>query len=514
MRNLREYVTWKGDDFMPRITRIDGKKTIEKSKKKVAAYARVSMETDMLHHSLSVQINYYSTLIQNNPDWEYAGVYADEGITGRNTKHRDEFNRLIEDSKNGKIDMILVKSISRFARNTVDLLNTVRELKAVGINVYFERENINSISNEGELLLTLLASFAQEESRSTSENVKWGIRKNFEKGIANSTKAPYGYRWDGEKFRIIKDQAEIVKEIFRRYLDGESAYSIAKNLAEHGVRGQTGNPIEQTSVKLILANPSYTGTRLLQKYYISENQTRKRNKGELPMYLVDDMYEPIISEEVHEKALEIMKKRAESMPNKNPKLTPISGLVKCGACGGGISRRQSSGRWVCNTRERKGKNVCSSRPILENELKEATIKIMGKSEFTREDFKKKAEKILVYGDRIDFILLSGKNSSVKREYSGERGSNPFFCKIYCGYCGDIFHRANWKKQGKVWLCSKRNGDCKVKRIRENEVIEVSRSFLGDDYGGKVVEYIDKIHIKDDTVAFTFKDGMVKIWQRK
>lgn len=499
---------------MPRITRIDGKKNIEKSKKKVAAYARVSMETDMLHHSMSAQINYYSTLIQNNPEWEYAGVYADEGITGRNTRHRDEFNRLIEDCKNRKIDMILVKSVSRFARNTVDLLNTVRELKTLGINVYFERENINSISSEGELLLTLLASFAQEESRSTSENVKWGIRKNFEKGIANSTKAPYGYRWDGEKFRIIKEQAEIVKEIFRRYLNGESAYSIAKKLAEQEIKGQNGRLIEQTSVKLILANPSYTGTRLLQKYYISENQVRKRNKGELPMYLVDDMYEPLISEEVHEKALEIMEKRAESMPNKNPKLTPISGLVKCGACGGGISRRQSLGRWVCNTRERKGKNVCSSRPILENELKEATIKIMGKSEFTREDFKKKTEKILVYGDRIDFILLSGKNSSVKREYSGERGSNPFLCKIYCGYCGDIFHRANWKKQGKVWLCSKRNGDCKAKRIRENEVIEASRSFLGDDYGGKVVEYIDKIHIKDDTVAFTFKDGMVKIWQRK
>jgi phage integrase family site-specific recombinase len=514
VRKLREYVTWKGDDFMPRITRIDGKKTIEKSKKKVAAYARVSMETDMLHHSLSVQINYYSTLIQNNPDWEYVGVYADEGITGRNTKHRDEFNRLIEDSKNGKIDMILVKSISRFARNTVDLLNTVRELKAVGINVYFERENINSISNEGELLLTLLASFAQEESRSTSENVKWGIRKNFEKGIANSTKAPYGYRWDGEKFRIIKDQAEIVKEIFRRYLDGESAYSIAKNLAEHGVRGQTGNPIEQTSVKLILANPSYTGTRLLQKYYISENQTRKRNKGELPMYLVDDMYEPIISEEVHEKALEIMKKRAESMPNKNPKLTPISGLVKCGVCGGGISRRKSSGRWICNTRERKGKTSCTSRPILEKELKKAAMKIMGEENFSRHEFRNKVEKVIVYGDRIDFILCDGGVSSIKREYSGERGSNPYFCKIYCSNCGDILHRAKWSSEGKVWICSKTCGECSVRHIKENEIFEASKHFLGEDYNGKVVEYIDKIYISNEEAKFIFKDGTVKIWQRK
>lgn len=514
MRKLREYVYAKGDGFMPRITKIEGKRTIEKSKKKVAAYARVSMETDMLHHSLSTQINYYSTLIQKNPDWEYAGVYADEGITGRNTRHRNEFNRLIEDCKNGKIDMILVKSISRFARNTVDLLNTVRELKAIGINVYFERENINSISSEGELLLTLLASFAQEESRSTSENVKWGIRKNFEKGIANSTKAPYGYRWDGEKFRIIKDQAEIVKEIFRRYLDGESAYSIAKNLAEHGVRGQTGNPIEQTSVKLILANPSYTGTRLLQKYYISENQTRKRNKGELPMYLVDDMYEPIISEEIHEKALEIMKKRAESMPNKNPKLTPLSGMVKCGTCGRSISRRKSSGRWVCNTRERKGKTVCSSRPITENELKKAAIKIMGKEDFARHEFQSRIEEVIIYGDRLEFMHTSGKISSIKREYSGERGSNPYLCKIYCSNCGDILYRTKWSSEGKVWICSKTCGACNASYIKESEIIEISKHFLGEDYKGKVVEYIDKISVSNDNVKFIYKDGKVKIWQRK
>lgn len=169
---------------------------------------------------------------------------------------------------------------------------------------------------------------------------------------------------------------------------------------------------------------------------------------------------------------------------------------------------------VCNTRERKGKTSCSSRPIPEKELKDATIKIMEKSEFTREYFKRKAEKVLIYGDRIEFILLSGKVSTIRREYSGERGSNPFFCKIYCGYCGDIFHRANWKKQGKVWLCSKRDGDYKVKKIKEDEIIKASKHFIGEDYGGKVVEYIDKIYIKDDTVTFIFKDGMVKIWQRK
>lgn len=195
-------------------------------------YARVSAETEILMHSLSVQVSYYSSLIQKNHEWEYAGVYADEGITGTSTLHRDEFNRLVADCEAGKIDMVLVKSIRRFARDTVDCLNTTRHLKELGIAVYFEREKINSLAEDGELMLTLLASFAQEESRSISENIKWATRKRFEKGIPNGHKAPYGYEWNGEMFRIITEQGEVVKEIYSRYLEGGSAYIIAKTLAE------------------------------------------------------------------------------------------------------------------------------------------------------------------------------------------------------------------------------------------------------------------------------------------
>ena len=178
---------------MPRIRQITPSVTQLKRKKRVAAYARVSEECEVLLHSLSAQVSYYSTLIQNNPEWEYAGVYVDQGITGTSTAHRDGFNRLVADCDAGKIDMVLVKSISRFARDTVDCLNTTRHLKDLGIAVYFERENINSLSEDGELMLTLLASFAQEESRSISENIKWATRKRFEQGIPNGHKAPYGY---------------------------------------------------------------------------------------------------------------------------------------------------------------------------------------------------------------------------------------------------------------------------------------------------------------------------------
>ena len=261
-------------------------------------------------------------------------------------------------------------TVSAVTKKTAELQVNTERIKELGIAVYFEREKINSLAEDGELMLTLLASFAQEESRSISENIKWATRKRFEKGIPNGHKSPYGYEWDGEMFRIIPEQGEVVKEIYRRYLAGESAYIIAKALAERGVTGQMGKPIEQTTVKEILSSRSYTGTMVLQKNYMTEGHIRKRNKGELPMYLVDDMFEPLVSEEDYQRALEIRQRRAELFPNNQNNLTAFSGKVKCGYCGLGISRRTSGSRkrWVCNTRERKGMESCECRPIWEDKL--------------------------------------------------------------------------------------------------------------------------------------------------
>ena len=243
---------------MPVITRIYATLPSVKRRIRVAAYARVS--DDELLHSLSTQVSYFSSYIQSNPEWKYVGVYADEAITGTSRKKRDDFNRLVEDCEAGLIDLVLVKSISRFARDTVDTLQVTRRLKELGIDVYFERERIHSMSDEGELLLTLLASFAQEESRSISENIKWAIRKRFQQGIPNGHKAPYGYNWDGEMFRIISEQGKVVKDIYRRYLAGEPAYSIAKGLEADGVVGQSGVPMDDSTIKNILSSISYTGT--------------------------------------------------------------------------------------------------------------------------------------------------------------------------------------------------------------------------------------------------------------
>ncbi|WP_085875844.1 recombinase family protein [Peptoniphilus vaginalis] len=496
---------------MAKITKIKNQNLKLNAKIKVAAYARVSEATDMTHKSLSAQVNNYKKLIKSNPEWDYAGVYADEGITGRTTKNRAEFNRLLEDCKAGKINMVLVKSISRFARDTVDCLNTVRELKDLNIAVYFERERINSLTSEGELLLTLLASFAQEESRSISENVKWGIKKNFEQGIENGHIAPYGYYWDGEKYRIIPFEGKVVKEIYERYLKGESAYAIAKDLGNRGIVGRQGRQLEQTTVKDILSSISYTGDMILQKNYIDESKVRKRNKGELPMYLVENMYEPLVSKEDYQKALNIRRERAEKMPNKNPILTPYSGLVKCGNCGSGISRRTAGNKkkWVCNTKERKGLDCCDSRPIKEEELIKASDEVIGLSGYSNEEFKDRIKEIKIFGDRLEFKLKNGKIKVIERTYTGERGSNPFTNKIYCKQCGSKCIRHNNGKS-KAWFCTNRD----FKPLSEEELKKAAFKILGSNFQGKVVEHIKIINISKNKLEFLFKNGDEKIWQRE
>ena len=496
-----------------KIRRVQPTQILQK-KLRVAAYARVSVDT--LHHSLAAQVSYYSNLIQNNPAWEYAGVYADEGITGTSTAHRTEFKRLIADCNAGKIDLVLVKSISRFARDTVDCLHTVRRLKEKGIAVRFERENIDSTSEDGELLLTLLASFAQEESRSIGDNIRWGIRRRFAEGIPNGHKPPYGYRWGGEMFRIIQAEGEIVKEIFRRYLAGESAYAIAKRLAGRGITGRQGRPIEQTTVKDILSNISYTGTMALQKNYINEGRVRKRNKGELPMYLVDGVFEPLVSKTDFDKAQEMRRLRAKRAVNRNPVLLPFSGMVKCGCCGSGFSRRTAGKyrRWGCNTRERKGSTACDSRPIKEEELSAAVRTVMEKDDFDTAELRRKVSKIVIHGDRIDFHLVNGRIKKTARIYNGQRGSNPFTNKVYCASCGSKCERDTWTKGTKVWSCSQLRTKCRLKRLPESELKEAAESLFGDCYEGKIVQNVERVSISDDEVIFHLKEGGAYRWQRQ
>ena len=318
------------------------------TRKRVAAYARVSMETERLHHSLSAQVSYYSKLIQSNPEWEYVGVYADDGITGTKASKREEFQRMLNDCEAGKIDIILTKSISRFARNTVALLETVRHLKKLGIEVRFEKENINSLSGDGEVMMTLLASFAQEEIISLSNNVKWGVRKRMEQGIPNGHFRIFGYRWEGDQLVIKPDEAAIVRRIFQNFLDGKSRLETEREFEAEGITTANGCRWVDSNIKVVLTNITYTGSLLLQKEFIEDPITkrRKKNRGELPQYYVEDTHEAIIDMETFQYVQEEMARRKElgAFANKSLNITCFTSKLKCSKCGCSYVRNQRKNR--------------------------------------------------------------------------------------------------------------------------------------------------------------------------
>lgn len=294
---------------MPEVKKIEATKSVATTKKKVAAYARVSKDTDELMHSLSAQVSYYSSLIQKNPEWEYAGVYVDAGITGTSTKPRKNFQRMIADCEAGKINIILTKSFSRFARNTVDLLNTVRHLREIGVEVRFERENINSLSGDGELMLAILASFAEAESSSLSQNIKWVVKMKYENGIVHTHQNMLGYRWRADELVIKEDEAEVVRRIYRDYIDGKTIHKIQQELEAEGFIGLRGKPISEQGIIRVLTNEEYTGSLVFHKQYNYAPKKEKYNRGEKGMYRVDDHHEPIISAETFEQVREIRVER-------------------------------------------------------------------------------------------------------------------------------------------------------------------------------------------------------------
>lgn len=340
--------------------------------KRVAAYARVSSEKDAMLHSLSAQVSYYSQLIQNHKGWLYCGIYSDEAKTGTKDT-RNGFQRLMADCRAGKIDMIITKSISRFARNTVTLLQTVRELKNIGVDVYFEEQNIHTMSNDGELLMTILASYAQEESRSASENQKWRIKKNFQEGIPWN-QVFYGYHFENGRFVIVPEEAKVIKLICEYYLSGMGLIAIEKKLNEQGFRKRSGKKWGTSSINDILTNYNYTGNLILQKTYRQDYITKKKliNNGELPKYHVEYSHEAIIPIELFEKIQEERNRRTKINNRQRSGLyfMPFSGKVFCGLCGKGYKRKKTATGyvWICSTFNKYGKSQCPSKQIPEATL--------------------------------------------------------------------------------------------------------------------------------------------------
>lgn len=352
------------------VQKIEAKKPIIPQRKKVCAYARVSTGKDEMLHSMSAQISYYSEYIQARRDWEYIGVYADSAVTG--TKEaREDFQRMLTDCRNGKIDMIITKSISRFARNTVTLLSTVRELKELGIDVWFEKENIHSTSGDGELMLTILASFAQEESLSVSENCKWRIRHNFEEGIPTPFTI-YGYDVHSKQMTINEEEAVIVRRIFDMYVSGIGANVIAKTLNAEGILSPNEGVWHHRSILDILTNEKYIGDLLLQKYYRENHISKKdmRNDGILKQFYVSDDHEPIINREIYDEVQRILRDKELRHPHVKAYDYRFKGMVFCGLCGKNYGKKKVHGGtpyekyvWKCHTYSNKGKKYCTNKQI-------------------------------------------------------------------------------------------------------------------------------------------------------
>lgn len=342
---------------------------------RVAAYARVSSKSADQLNSMSVQVEYYTDLIQKNPNWEFVGVYADEGISGTGLKNRAGFNHLMDDCRLGLIDRILVKSSSRMARNSVDFLSAVRELKSLGVVVEFEKERFDTDSTEGELLLGMMCAVAQEESLSISKNLRWGIRKRMESGTYHTSSVPYGYKQVNYDLVPVPNQIEIVKDIFNAFLQGESTTKIADDL--NRLRPDADKHWHHTTIERILKNEKYAGCSLYQKSYTSDDLPFKRteNNGEVLSYYAPDTHNGIISQADFDKAQALLQlKSVGPCPRKD---SAFSKMLYCAKCGSMLSRkinRSAQVTWICRTHLRCAAD-CPTPPTQEELIQYAFLTI-------------------------------------------------------------------------------------------------------------------------------------------
>ncbi len=514
-------------------------KTIEKREKKgpvtpkrkrVAAYARVSVESARMQHSLSAQVSYYSALIQNHREWEYAGVYADYGISGTGMRERDSFNRMLADCEAGKIDIILTKSIQRFARNTVDLLNTVRRLKELGVEVRLEKENLTSMSGDGELMLSILASFAQEESRSISENCKWGIRKRFQSGeIGAANKHILGYHYDDDlqQYVIIPEEAVIVRRMFRLYLEGKSLQAICDDLNGAGYRTINGCLFQEASLAMLLKNEIYAGDLRRQKSYIADPITKNkvRNRGELPQFYLQDAHEAILDRETYARVQAEIERRTAHL---NPTY-PFTKKIICTCCGNRFTRKKSRVRgkifyhWICRSKKETGV-TCTSRNYSEGLLERISASILGMDEFDAETFEAQVKTMLVQPDgSIEFHLVGNEVRTWKDLHLDDfrhvlTSTDAFMGRIHCALCGNTYHRVIGKKWV-YWYCmgkKKKGSSCSNCNFSDYHLRLISSYVMGTDGFDEDAfsQQVAEIRVlSEGKLEYHFTDGRVVTWAK-
>lgn len=461
--------------------------------KRVAAYARVSVDTDQTERSFFTQVSYFSNLIQSNPEWIYAGVYSDLGISGTSMEKRQGFRRMIADAEAGKIDIILTKSIQRFARNTVDLLHTVRHLKEIGVEVWFEKEHINSMSGDGELMLTILASFAQAESQNMSTNIRWAFKKKNEQGIPNQHFIVYGYRWKGDTLVPFPPEAKVVKTIYAFFLQGKSLHEISDSLQASGVKSFYGNPVfQRKTISNILQNSIYAGEMLLQKGFVMSplSKRRKKNEGELPKYLVADDHEALIDRETFDRVQTLIaeKRRQGVWANKALHLTCFTGKLKDPFSKKSYLRhpRKNGVVYWESHGEVKGS-------IREEILRKLSAEVLGLANFDENVFLERVDRIEIpRSHTLLFFFKDGTTASRTwedlpftapwteerkqklQERNRSRAKYSFSGKLQCKQCGSfLIHRLTRRARKPYWFCR----HCRGYSIPEEKLETAAAEFM-------------------------------------
>ncbi|NVF12450.1 recombinase family protein [Anaerococcus sp. AGMB00486] len=496
-------------------------KESEKKKLRVAAYARVSTDSDEQATSYDTQIDHYTNYIRRNPDWEFAGVFSDEGISGTYTKKRAGFNKMIEEAMEGNIDYIITKSISRFARNTLDCLKYIRKLKENNIPVYFEKENINTMDAKGEVLLTIMASLAQQESQSLSQNVKLGFQYRFQQGQVQVNHNRFlGYTKDEEgKLVVVPEEAKIVKRIYREYLEGASLRDIKVGLEKDKIVNGAGNKKWHVSnLNQILTNEKYMGDALLQKTYTVDflNKKRVKNDGIAPQYYVENSHEAIIPKEIFMRVGEEMDRRANMVSGKGKRRIysskyALSSIVYCSKCGDIYRRIAWNNRgkkytvWRCCTRVTHGPEACEARTIKEEDLQEAVVEainqLISESSKLKEIIKENIEKSITGDGSSQIDEIDKEMLKVQEELLKVANAK----KDYTDLADRVEELRNEKEKILLNMAEEKNEQIRLMELEEfldNQELEV------DSYDEKLVrKLVGKIVVYDEMLKVIFKSGI-------
>lgn len=496
--------------------------TEEKPKLRVAAYCRVSTDRDEQESSYEAQVEHYTEFIDRNPEWQLAGIYADDGISGTNTKKREEFNRMIEDCMASKIDMVITKSISRFARNTLDCLKYIRKLKEKNISVYFEKENINTMAAKGEVLLTIMASLAQQESQSLSQNVKLGLQFRYQAGKVQVNHNRFlGYTKDDEgNLVIVPEEAEIVKRIYREYLEGASLLQIGKGLETDGILTAAGKAQwRPTTLQKILRNEKYIGDALLQKTYTVDFLSKKRvkNNGIVPQYYVEGSHEAIIPRDLYMQVQEEMVRRANLHSGSDRKKRvysskyALSSIVYCPKCGD-IYRRiawnnrgKHSTVWRCCTRVERGPKVCDAPTIQESDLQNAVARAINRVFGGREGFlpllEENIEVVIGCGVDDEIAEIDCRLEEQQQELLNLANAKKDYSKV-----ADEIDRLREEKQAILMREADRDG--RRQRIEEMKAFLQEQADTPLEYDERLVRrLIEKVTVYEDKVVVEFKSGL-------